>query len=612
MNDHEWQEVRDIFEKRGVSREVAEARPYVPYRRGDAWVYDDGGPFAVVPKEQRSVTVTRDVRGADGLIMHKNPVPLKNRKLSEFPPQLRPTPVEFPDGTRSIKVHDHADPWLARRDVRDHVLHDHDGVDVEGLHDNYRPETHSHADMVESARDDHVAGKRHRGVDTDDVHSKGEDGKYKLPPVPLIDDREPHVHPRPVRVEYTDRRGTKRVTVYCRHRPECASDLEHTVRHIAKFDHVTMDRDTRLGMRNMLRVFSVADVVERYGSKFPPDGEPHFHTYRDKDHETDSYSKRYDVHPLGVPLLKSTRAAGGIVYISGEGNLKGDAILSDILRRGVTDEAVVDVPSVGQWRAAELDEFTREWLAGCTVVLLYDSDWSEPGKFDVQRQAFAFREYLRRRIGKGRVHVAAPPSPDERDEYGDPVKVGVDDWIGSGGSLGDLVVVERETSPKLRAWCEQWVGDRHDPRAPKSQARLMELMALISLGNDVTPPNRPGRGRSSVKALAGFTSLSRNTVGPAFDALVETGDTFGESPIEWAWRVPPKTGYRGRRIMTTTEDGGPLQDVSVREHQDTLEWVIRDGYRWHERNPRRTLAEVVEHRGHLPAPEPSTLGLRTC
>src|SRR6266508_1368552 len=101
MNDQEWDEVGEIFESRGVSRKVADARPYQPCRRGEAWVYSGAqlwiggrcivGPFNTIPATQRAVTITRDVRGADGLVMYKHPVPLSNRKLMEFPPQLRPT-----------------------------------------------------------------------------------------------------------------------------------------------------------------------------------------------------------------------------------------------------------------------------------------------------------------------------------------------------------------------------------------------------------------------------------------------------------------------------------------------------------------------------------------
>lgn len=589
---------------------MADARPYLPYRRGDAWVFADGGPFDVIPAAQRAVTITRDVRGADGLVMHKHLVPLK-RKRPEFPPQLRPTPMELPDGTKSIKVHDHADPWLTGRGLQEHVAgKQHHGVDVHGLHDNYQPELHLHADMTPRAREDHVAGKQHHGVDTDELHEKDVEGKYKLPASPLKDVRSFHAHPCPVKVEKMTRRGVKRITMYCRHKPTCGSDLEHTVRHVAKYDHLgedfLPDSDLRRGVRAAFQVgIPVDEIVKMFGAQFPPDGELHAHNYRDKDRDAPSYAKRIDVHPLAVPLLETAR----IVYFSIEGNLKADAILTDILRRGVEDEAVVDVPSVGQWRAEELDDFAREWLHGRTVIIVCDSDWSDPGKFDVQRQAFAFREYLRRRIGRSAVHVAAPPSPEERDRWGWPVKVGVDDWLGHaplkdddgtvlresyGGTLDGLIVVERETSPKMREWQELWAPGRRsvdgDLRERKSEARLMELMALIS--------DADGRGRSSIKALSAFTSLARNTVSRAFDALAEESGTMGESPLEWVERITPTMGYKGSRVVTTTEDGGPLQDIagprsSSRVLQDTLEWQIANGYRWRERTPRRTLGEII-------------------
>ena len=66
MNDSAWEKVRHIFETRGVSREVAEARPYVPFEKRAEWVKADDGPFGMIPRRQRSATSIQDVNRAAG------------------------------------------------------------------------------------------------------------------------------------------------------------------------------------------------------------------------------------------------------------------------------------------------------------------------------------------------------------------------------------------------------------------------------------------------------------------------------------------------------------------------------------------------------------------
>lgn len=565
FNDEEWAAIRSIFDKRGVSREVAEGRPYVPYQRGAEWVTADAGPFATIPLDQRRSTVLVDVRGADGLLMYKHPVPLSARKLAWYPPQLRPTPNPV---TGSIVNHDHTDPWVKRRRKK-HVRERHPESDVEGMHDNFFAEEHKHADYSRLAREEHVAGRAHHGVDTEDPHPNGEPGKYKLPPSPLAWATDSHEHPRPVRTIWTDRRGVRHEQLNCRHRPTCVDDAAHTAWHVKK-------------------------AKEHRHGNVPLDGVQHPHLYRDKDPLKPSYGKRLDVHPLGVPLLELTSTEA--VFISMEGNLKADSILTYILKHD-RPWAAADIPSVGQWRAEELDDFADEHLAGRQVFLVCDSDWAHPSKFDVQRQAFAFREYLRRKLGsKQKVQVACAPEPAERDEWGDPQKVGVDDWLadkkfgGYGGKLEGLIVVERDIGAAMCRWAEQYAqpAPGQDVRRLKSQARVISLMSLIS--------NPNGEGHASISSLAGFISMKRGTVSGALgEGMLEHLESsiagsggplppglIKESPLEYLnrKRVLPRRNYRLAKALGVTS-------------HDTLEWCIRDGYRWHDRTPRRTVGELL-------------------
>lgn len=576
MTATEWRCVRSIFEERGVSREVAEGRPYIPYNRGEDWVAADDGPFAAIPVGQRSATILQDVRGAGGLVMVKHPVPLSSRKLADFPPQLRPTKDAT---TGSIVNHDHDDPWfrgkrerLTKR-VRDHIAEEHDGLDPEGLHNNFRPERHRHRDLGKTARAEHVGGHWHHGVPVplDDLHTADEAGKYKLPASPLLPNPWEHEHPVPL-----PRGG-------CRHRrPPCLTEAEHTDRHLKSYKH-------------------------------KPGQEEGFHQHPDNVPDPQvSYGKRIDVHPLAVPLLKDA----GIVFISIEGNLKADAILTYILEHELP-WAVVDVPSVGQWRAHELDDFAEEHLAGRQVIIVPDSDWSHPSKLDVQRQAFGLREYLRRllRTQYG-VQVAAAPTPagewdpDCPAPHGAthercPRKVGVDDWLGEGrGHLEDLEVVEREASPRMREWAAAREAMRKDDRPggdrrnSRTEARLVRLLPLI------TPVS--GEGASSVSSLAAFTSMKRETIADALAGLQwqAVGD---EGPLLRLKRIPltREQAHRGFRMRVVFDADVRFYDDNTWQAEVTVPelttqawaWIIHPDYRT-PRRPRRTLGALLKSNGH--------------
>ena len=182
---------------------------------------------------------------------------------------------------------------------------------------------------------------------------------------------------------------------------------------------------------------------------------PHGHTRRVKD-ETVSLARRIDVHPLAEDLIRSA----DVVFFVIEGCIKADAVLAD-------GGAVFSVPSVSLWDCDELQDFTEQFLLGKVVVVVPDADWFT--KKQVINQARLCQNALIRH-GVQQVHVAAsPPTLRGRDTKG------VDDFIGAGGHLEDLRVIDFEVPPTLyevvaRNW--SWRRDR--------QRRDAEMLAALA------------------------------------------------------------------------------------------------------------------------------------
>ncbi len=171
-----------VFRTRGVSREVAEARGYLPYAKGELWVSDDTGPFAAIPRAQRRATITQDVNRVEGLVMMKHAVPGTAPVL----PQLRPLRV-------------------------------------------VETETHAHAGYAPSVRALHVDGHRHggdgtpgSGVDPGNVPHDHPVGKYKIAVSPVVEQRYFQGHP----------------LRECHHTgPPCHTLEDHTMRHVREKPH---------------------------------------------------------------------------------------------------------------------------------------------------------------------------------------------------------------------------------------------------------------------------------------------------------------------------------------------------------------------------------------
>lgn len=129
-------------------------------------------------------------------------------------------------------------------------------------------------------------------------------------------------------------------------------------------------------------------------------------------------AKRIDIHPWAEALLPQA----SVVYFVMEGTPKTDAVFS---AGGVS----FGIPSVTMWDRSEVIEFAKR-LQGKTVLLVPDADWHRNRQ--VERQALKLRTLLRK-CGLD-AYVAAPP-------YETVTKwKGVDDFLGAGHTLGELVI----------------------------------------------------------------------------------------------------------------------------------------------------------------------------
>jgi hypothetical protein len=218
-------------------------------------------------------------------------------------------------------------------------------------------------------------------------------------------------------------------------------------------------------------------------------------------------AKRLDMHPHGwIRLRKAPRVMFGI-----EGCIKADAMSSQ-------DEAVFSVPAVTHWRAPELPAFAKRYLVGKVVYIIPDADLHNreaPGHTNVITQALLCRSELRS-LGL-EAHVAAPPAEEDspRDANGKLILNGVDDFLVSGGTMDDLVVLERDTPRGLA----EILAERN-PRFRKDRvvrnAKLVEGLAIHADAN--------GEIRAPLGAVARAMGLNRHT---APEALRDLHDEYG-------------------------------------------------------------------------------------
>jgi len=248
--------------------------------------------------------------------------------------------------------------------------------------------------------------------------------------------------------------------------------------------------------------------VERYGDEIGR----HRHSRKVKD-KSKSLAKRIDVHPLALPLFEKAER----VFFGIEGCLKADAILSQ-------GEAVFSVPSVTLWDALELEEFVLRYLWGKTVIIVPDMDWH--GNPAVITQAFLCRSFLRR-FDYLKAHIAAPPH-----EAG---YKGVDDFLGAGGSLDDLVVIDRETPFDLIEFTVKTngrvIGGSRSRRVDRIR-RDTEVLESLAIHADTE-----GVFQSPLRTAARIMDVDVKRVARSVTALEEIG------AIEIDGRLNTRRGY---------------------------------------------------------------------
>jgi hypothetical protein len=219
----------------------------------------------------------------------------------------------------------------------------------------------------------------------------------------------------------------------------------------------------------------------------------HAHEKRVKDPTAPSMAKRIDVHPLAVqPIIDSE-----VVYFVIEGCIKADAILA-------AGGPVFSVPSVSLWDCDELARFAHSYLVGKTVVIVPDADWNAN---DLVKNQARMAQAALSRLGVARTHIASPPS-----SHGHSSTKGVDDFIGAGGRLEDLIVIDSEPPAGLH----QYVA-RHSLRSDRARRDEGVLWALSAYSGPT------GVFCASLRTLARVLGVSPMGVSRAVRGLEEIG-----------------------------------------------------------------------------------------
>jgi hypothetical protein len=246
---------------------------------------------------------------------------------------------------------------------------------------------------------------------------------------------------------------------------------------------------------------------------------PHVHTHRVKD-RGESLARRIDVHPLAVPLLEDAQ----VIFFAIEGCIKSDAILAD-------GGAVFSVPSVSLWDCDELEIFARHYLEGRTVVIVPDADWQANPL--VINQARLCQNRLRR-LGVAAAHVAASPTTHD----GHKTK-GVDDFVGAGGHLEDLLVIDYSPPDGLAEFVISRCWSYRRDRARRDAEVLNGLSNFTGSDGVLYAPLRTVARVLAVdvkrvsRAVADLAAMGALTI-PDGDLVARQG--FFGSQLEWVSR----------------------------------------------------------------------------
>jgi hypothetical protein len=354
----------------------------------------------------------------------------------------------------------------------------------------------------------------HCGVNTDEVHPHVPAGKYIFPPTPKIDVDVQHDHNEAFSTKSRERDKT----------PDEARRAFARKQRARRAAHLTSKQSVTRTQHNG------GDLVG-----------PHTHTYRVNDPAV-NYAARLDMHPLAVERVRDAE----VVYLGIEGCLKADAILTAIIETG-EKATVVSVPSVTLWGTPydDLERFARAHLKDKHTVIVPDADWAD--KPEVYTQAMFCRSFLRNGIRglKLSAHVAAPPRESGQK--------GVDDYLGAGGTLDELDVIDREPAPGIDKWVEeqQWPADWQ----PKTRSAAIMMLDALALHAGRREKEGDGELFRSLGAFARIFRVSEKEVRRTQDELEELGaiEIEGKRDVtEETWhegkRFPPGKWYSGRFI----------------------------------------------------------------
>lgn len=305
-------------------------------------------------------------------------------------------------------------------------------------------------------------------------------------------------------------------------------------------DHANSSKRIAAARRDAIRLAHLAKAhggVERDGM--------HWHSKRVKSHS--NLARRIDVHPTAAPLL----ARASAVFFVIEGCIKADAVLAD-------GGAVFSVPSVSLWEAEELAPFVTDHLNGKVVVIVPDADWASNDK--VINQARMCQTVLHR-LGVEEIHVAAPPVTFRGEET-----KGVDDFIGAGGHLEDLRVIDAEPPGGLHEFVSR-TSFRRD--------RVRRDVSVLRALSTYTGPS--GTFKAPLRTLARVIGTNDMAVSRAVRDLELMGAAVvdGDLAVETDW-FSRRLQWRERPAITLIPE---LRSVDRPEHR--LADVIRLPLRVH-------------------------------
>jgi hypothetical protein len=320
--------------------------------------------------------------------------------------------------------------------------------------------------------------------------------------------------------------------------------------------------------RTEAHAVQLAEVAWRDHMHKKPHGDDadrlHWHEGRNPDPDQHP-EKRLDMNPLSVDSLATARR----VFFSIEGSIKGDAIVSAGFPSH--SEVAFSVPSVTMWRVPELEDFATKFLADTAVFVVPDADWADNP--NVALQAFECRDALRGYVGPN-VHVAAAPSGGVK---------GVDDFLGSGGKVDDLVVLEREMSNGFLTWKFRHIAAAKRRRgrgveAAENDAAVLEWMALHASADGVVLKAAP--------IIAKYTGLSEDTVGRSVTRLVMAGALESNATpqmltVRARYIRVKREGKLRRRPLHTGESWDPRNEFTVADHLRAVD------------RPQRTVVDVA-------------------